>query len=99
MTSLASPGRMTEHVGHGAEGGKVLDRLVRGAVFADADGVVCEDVDNGNVHGAARRMHGAHVIAEVEEGGAEGASRAEGHAVEGGGHAVFADTEVEVAAA
>ena len=39
-----------DQAGDGAEGGQVLDRLVGRAVLADADGVVGEDVDDGDFH-------------------------------------------------
>ena len=41
-----------------AQAGDRLDRLVRGAVFADADAVVREDVDRRRWLSAARRIAG-----------------------------------------
>ena len=48
---------------------------------------------------AASRIDGRQIVAEDEERGAVRPQAAEGHAVDGGGHAVLADAEVEVAAA
>mmetsp|Transcript_14469 Transcript_14469/g.42539 ORF Transcript_14469/g.42539 Transcript_14469/m.42539 type:complete len:487 (+) Transcript_14469:758-2218(+) len=86
-------------VGHRAQAGDHLDRLVRRAVLADSDRVVRPDVRNGEARegGHADRAH--HVAREDEEGGArDGVQAVEGHAVEDGAHAVLADAVVEVAA-
>jgi hypothetical protein len=46
---VATTGPHHEHVGHGAEGGQVLDGLVGGAVLTQADGVVGHHVDHTNL--------------------------------------------------
>ena len=59
-------------VGHGAQGHQVLDGLVRGAVFADADGVVGEDEERVNLHERGEAQGRLGVIREHKEGGSEG---------------------------
>ena len=77
----------------------MLDRLMRRTVFADADRIVREDEDRGNLHDRGEPHRRAAVVAEDEERGAVAPQAAEDHAVDRGGHAVLADAEVEVAAA
>ena len=86
-------------IGDDAEAADGFDGLMSGAVFADADGVVGEDInyreagEGGDANGAAA------VVGEDEECGAAGAEEAIiGEAVEDATHAVFADTEADVAA-
>ena len=82
---------------HGAQAGQLLDGLMGGAVLADADGIVGEDVGHVQTHDG-RHAHGVlHVIAEHEEGGAVGAQTAvQADAVADGRHGVFAHAEVDV---
>ena len=83
----------------GAEAHQVLDGLVGGAVFAEADGVVREDEERVNVHQRGHANGRAAVVGEGEEGGAEGDETAVGgHAVDHGAHAELADAEEDVAA-
>ena len=49
-TSLASPGRKRDQARNRAQDGQLLDRLMRRAVFADADRIVREDVDDRQLH-------------------------------------------------
>jgi hypothetical protein len=76
----------------------VLDGLVRRAVFADADGIVGEDVDHGDFHQGCQADGRARKIGEDEEAAAVRADFGQGHAVEAGAHGQFADAEVEIAA-
>ena len=86
-----------DEVGDGAEAGEVLNGLVRGAIFAEADAVVGEDPDRGVVAEGGEADGGTGVIGEDEEGRAVGNQAAvNGHAVEDRAHAMFADAEVEV---
>ncbi len=83
----------------GAQAHQVLDGLVGGAVFAEADGVVGEDVERVRALQRAHAEGGAAVVGEGEEGGAEGDEAAVGgHAVDRGHHAELADAEEDVAA-
>ena len=83
----------------GAEAHQVLDGLVRGAVFAEADGVVGEDEERVDAHQRGHADGRAAVVGEDEEGGAEGDETAVGrHAVDHGAHAELADAEEDVAA-
>ncbi len=43
-------GAQHQHVGHGAQGSELLDRLVRRPIFADADGIVREDEERRYFH-------------------------------------------------
>ena len=65
-TSLASPGRIVIRPGM-ARSDKMLDRLMRGTVFADADRVVREDVDDRDLHDRGEADRGAAVIAEDQK--------------------------------
>ena len=75
-----------------------LDRLVRRSVFADADAVVREDVDDRQVAERGEADRGAAVVGEDQE---RGAARAEDavrrDAVQDRAHAVLADAEADVA--
>ena len=85
--------------GDGAEGGELLDRLVRRAVLAERDGVVRPDEDRRHLHERREAHRRAHVVAEDEERAAERAGLAVQHdAVHDRGHRVLADAEVQHAA-
>eukprot|EP01137_Pigoraptor_chileana_P026861 Opistho-2@8750 len=87
-------------VGDQAQAGHVLDGLVRGAVFAQADGVVGEHVDHALLHQRGHADGVAAVVAEREEGAAVGDEAAvQRHAVHDGGHAELTHAVVDVAAA
>ena len=83
----------------GAQRRELLDRLVRRAVLAERDGVVGPDEDRRRLHERGETHRGAHVVAEDQEGAAEGAGVAVQHdAVEDRAHGVLADAEVQHAA-
>ncbi|CAM5581502.1 hypothetical protein SCYAM73S_04252 [Streptomyces cyaneofuscatus] len=85
--------------GDRAESGELFDRLVGGAVLAEADGVVGPDVGDRQLHQGGEADGRAHVVAEDQERTAVGAGEAlERDAVEDGTHGVLADAEVERAA-
>ena len=87
-----------DHVeaGDGAQGGEVLDRLVGGAVLAEADGVVGPDVGDRRCHQRGEPDGAAHVVGEGQEGAAEDAGAAvDGDAVHDRAHGVLADAEVQ----
>ena len=82
-----------------AQAGCVLDALVRGAVFAQADAIVREDVDDAQLHQRGHADGVAAVVAEGEEGAAiRDIAAVQGNAVHDGGHAEFAHAIVDVAA-
>ena len=66
-TSLASAGRNTSRPGTAAQRGQLLDRLVGGAVLADADGVVGEDVHDRDLHQRGQAHGPPGVVGEDEE--------------------------------
>ena len=70
-----------------------------GAVLADADGVVGEDVDDGDLHDRGEANGSAAIVAEDEESGPIGPDLGERHPVHHRAHRVLADAEVEVATA
>src|SRR5260221_12537664 len=72
---------------------------MRRAVFADADGIVREDIDDGNFHEAGETHGWFYVVAKIEKCSTERAQTAETHSAHGGAHGVFADAIVNVAAA
>jgi hypothetical protein len=77
----------------------VLHALVRGAVLAQADAVVREDVDDALLHQRGHADGVAAVVAEGQEGAAVGdVAAVQRHAVHDGGHAEFAHAVVDVAA-
>ncbi len=78
-------------IGDEAQAGRLLDRLVRRAVFAQTDGVVREDVDDPLLHQRAHAHAVARVVGEHQEGAAVGQEAAmQRHAVHHGHHAEFA---------
>src|SRR5580704_2767678 len=80
-----------------AQGPELLDRLMRGPVFAKKNGVVRVDPNALLLHQRAEAHARTHVIAEDEERRAEGNdAAAERHAVADGAHAVLADAVVKV---
>jgi hypothetical protein len=79
-----------------AERGEVFDGLVRGAVFAEADRVVCEDVDDLHFGQGRETNRGLHVVGEGQERAAVRDEPAvEAHPRHGRAHRVLADAEVE----
>ena len=92
----------TEHeeVRDAAQRREMLHRLVRGAVLAESDGVVREDIDALLPHQRGEADRRTHVVGEDEEGAAVGDDPAvQRHPVHHRAHRVLADAEVEVAAA
>mmetsp|Transcript_12885 Transcript_12885/g.42137 ORF Transcript_12885/g.42137 Transcript_12885/m.42137 type:complete len:357 (-) Transcript_12885:1347-2417(-) len=86
-------------VGHAAQAGNNLDRLVGRAVLAHADGVVRPDVGDGQVREGSHADRAHHVARKDEEGGARRAVQAvKADAVEDGAHRVLADPVIKVAA-
>jgi len=85
-------------IGDDAEATDGFDGLMSGAVFADADGVVGEDINDGEVGESGDANGAAAVVGEDEESGAAGAEESIiGEAVEDAAHAVFADAEADIA--
>ena len=56
------------HVGNEAQRRRLFHRLVRRAVFAEADGVVCVDKDVADFHQRRHAQRIAGVLGEHEEG-------------------------------
>src|SRR5262249_5979549 len=83
----------------GAEGSKLLYRLMRRAVLAITHGVVGEHEDGGQFHQGGKPNGWPRIITEDEEGGAEGAQFRQREPVDGRGHGVLAHAEVPVPAA
>ena len=82
--------------GMARSGRELLDRLVRGAVLAEGDGVVRPDEDRGHLHERRESHGGPHVVAEDEERAAVRARLAVQHdAVHDRAHGVLADAEVQ----
>ncbi len=93
-------GRPQDHeVRHHSQRGQVLDRLVRGPVFAHADGIVRHDVNDGQPHQRSQSDCRSRVIGEYEERSDKRAQTAvQGHAGGHGTHHVFANAEGDVPA-
>ncbi len=78
-------------IGDEAQAGRLLDGLVGRAVFAQADGVVREHVDDALLHQRAHAHTVARVVGEHQEGAAVGQEAAvQRHAIHHGHHAEFA---------
>src|SRR5205085_12361064 len=92
-------GTEDEEAGDCAKACELFDGLMRWAVFADADGVVCEDVYGRDFHYRGEAYAAARVVGEDEEAGAVGAKLREREAVQHRRHLVLAYAEVEVATA
>ena len=85
---------------HRPHGGQLLDGLVGRSVLTEPDGVVGPVVDDVRLAQGGQAHGRTHVVAEAEEGAAEGEDAAvQRHSVEDGAHAVLADAEVEQTAA
>ncbi len=56
-----------DETGDRAQRCKLLDRLMRRAIFADADRIVREDVNDGNLHQRAEPDCGAGIVAEDQK--------------------------------
>ena len=88
-----------ENIGHSAQRRELFDGLVRRAVFADADRVVREDIDDGDFHEAGEAHGRLQVVAKIEKCSTKGPQTAETHAAHGGAHGMFTHAIVNVAAA
>ena len=90
----------TDHVetGDRAQSREVLDRLVGGAVLAEPDGVVGEDVDHRELHQRREPDGGLRVVGEGEVGGPQGPQLGQREAVGDRRGLVLPDPEVELAA-
>ena len=87
------------HARHRPQRGQVLDRLVGGAVLAQADGVVGEHEGHRQVVERRQPQRRPLVVGEGEEGGGEGARPAVvGDAVGRAAHGVLAHAVADVAA-
>ncbi len=92
-------GTEDEGVGRSAQHGEVLDRLVRRAVFAKADGIVGHHIDNRNPHQRREAHRTAGIVGKAHEGAAIGAGAAmQRHAVHRRGHTMLADSVIDIAA-
>jgi hypothetical protein len=77
----------------------MLDRLMRRPVLAEADGVVGEHIDHPLAHEGGETDRATSVVREDQEGAAVRDETAmEREAVHGSGHAVLADSVMDVAA-
>ena len=95
---LAVCGTVDFHVGNGAQCDELFHGLMRGSVFAHADGVVRENIDDGNVHECGQTDRMLAVVGEDEEGGAIALESAvQLHSVRDCRHRVLADAEVHIA--
>ena len=86
-----------EQSGHRPQRRELLDRLVRRAVLADADRVVREDVDDGDLHQRGEPDRAARVVREDEEPRPERAQLRERESVGDRRRRELAHAEVEVA--
>src|SRR6266481_7003643 len=76
----------------------MFDGLMRWSIFADADGIVREYVDHGNLHQSAEPDRAAAVVAENQKPRPEGSQLRQREAVENRPHRVFTDPKMEIAA-
>jgi hypothetical protein len=93
--------RRTEHdeARNGAECCELLHRLVGGAIFAEADRVMRQHMDDADAHQRGEADRRAAIIREDQEAAAIGDETAmQRNAVHCGGHAVLADAVMHVAA-
>jgi len=84
---------------NGAQREDLFDRLMCRTVFANADRIVGEHVDDGNLHDCRQPNRRAAVIAEDQEARAERADLGERKPIQHRAHRMFADPEVKIAAA
>ena len=74
----------------------MLDRLVRGSVFAQENAVVAEDEYRVDFHQRRQPDRGTAVVGKNQERGAVGNQTVERHAVQDRAHAVLADAKVKI---
>ena len=91
----------TQHhqIRHGPQRSQLFDRLVRRAVFSDADGIVRENEDGRDLHQRGQADAGPHVIAEVEKRRAEGADARDDQPIHARAHHMLAHAKMQVAPA
>ncbi len=88
------------HVRNQAQAGCVFDRLVRGSVFAQADGIVGEHEQDSNLHQRCHAQRVARIVRERKEGPAVGNQPAvQCHAVHDRRHAELAHAVINIVAA
>jgi hypothetical protein len=85
------------HARYGAQRDELLHRLMGRPILAVAHGVMGEDHDGRQLHQGREADGGPRVVAEDEEGRAEGPELRQRHAVHGGRHGMLADAEMQVA--
>ena len=78
---------------------QLLDRLMRRSILAVAHGVVGEDENGRQLHQRGQPDGRPRIVAEDEEGRAEGPQLGQRQAVDDRRHGVLADAEMEIAAA
>ena len=77
----------------------LLDRLVGGAIVADADRVMGKDIDDRNLHERAEADRRLHIVGENEEARAVGADLRQGEPIQDRAHGVLADSEMKISPA
>ena len=78
----------------------MLHRLMRRAIFAKADRIMCQHMNNALAHQCRKPHRGAEVIAKDQEGAAIGDDAAmQRHAIHGRRHAMFAHAPMHEATA
>ena len=88
-----------DQAGNGAQRDELLDRLMRRSILAVAHGVMGEDEDGRQLHEGGEPNGRPGIVAEDEEGRAEGPQLGQRQAVHDRRHGVLADAEMEIAAA
>src|SRR5262249_51579957 len=73
-----------DHPGNRAQADELLDRLMRGAVFAQADRIVREHMKRRKLHQCREPQRWPHIVAEDEKGRAECAQIAQHESVHRG---------------
>ena len=90
-------GTQHQHVRHRPQPRQLLDWLMRRSILANTNRIVRHHVNHGGFHQRRQPHRWFHVIGEVKEGRVEHFQTRDCHAVRRRSHAVFANSEVEVA--
>ena len=77
---------------------QVLNGLVGRTIFADANGIVREDVNDRDFHQRRQADGRTRKVREDKESAAIGPDLGQCHAIKAGAHGEFADAEVEITA-